>query len=350
MTEMDSLMDSVLLATGGGAGGRAYSPLALEWALRMLAQGARGTTQAQLAAVIGTAGDESMPAGDGTYTLSASLWHAAQARLRASYRDLAAGWKAEVRGVDFTAPAAAAAINSWIAGQTGGRIIQAVDPDDLDAMTRMVLVDTLFFKGGWRDPFDADDRHAGFEAPGGRRQVRMLDGRADRYFESEELQGIAKRYRHGGRFIAVKRKDGAPAAPTGLALGKIKAALAQAGHYDEIDLALPVFRFDDDLRLVGPLRKLGVHDAFDFERADFGGMFEQPQGIFVSQLFQKVHVDVNRLGTEACAATVAEMILGMARAPQARRVVAVTFDRPFVFYIVDAAGRPLFCGRIDDPS
>lgn len=44
-------------------------------------------------------------------------------------------------------------INQWVEGQTNGKIKDLISPDLLNELTRVVLVNALYFKGQWLHPF-----------------------------------------------------------------------------------------------------------------------------------------------------------------------------------------------------
>ena len=73
--------------------------------------------------------------------------------------------------VDFTDPKTADEINSWIEKSTKNMISKLIDASDLDALTRMILVSAIFFKGSWETPFRRTFEGA-FD--GGKHQVQYM--------------------------------------------------------------------------------------------------------------------------------------------------------------------------------
>jgi len=45
-------------------------------------------------------------------------------------------------------------INDWVSGKTKGKINDLIQPGILDALTRLVLVNAIYFKGKWLNQFD----------------------------------------------------------------------------------------------------------------------------------------------------------------------------------------------------
>ncbi|UCD39230.1 MAG: serpin family protein, partial [Fidelibacterota bacterium] len=68
-------------------------------------------------------------------------------------------FNARVEGLDFTDPASADVINSWVQDNTNDLIKEIVTAGDL-AQAIMALVNALYFKGAWTYEFDPEDTHA----------------------------------------------------------------------------------------------------------------------------------------------------------------------------------------------
>ena len=60
--------------------------------------------------------------------------------------------------IDFAADAEAARqrINNWVSEQTEGRIEDLIPPDTINAMTRLVLTNAMYFKAAWLYKFEAE--------------------------------------------------------------------------------------------------------------------------------------------------------------------------------------------------
>ncbi|XP_016114512.1 serpin B6-like, partial [Sinocyclocheilus grahami] len=64
-------------------------------------------------------------------------------------------YEAELETVDFTSNADAARvnINSWVQKQTQEKIQDLLSEGDVDSLTRLVLVNAIYFKGSWETKF-----------------------------------------------------------------------------------------------------------------------------------------------------------------------------------------------------
>ena len=62
---------------------------------------------------------------------------------------------AEVAELDFDLPDAAATINRWVERQTAGKITDLIEPP-IDPLTVLFLINAIYFKAAWSEPFDPD--------------------------------------------------------------------------------------------------------------------------------------------------------------------------------------------------
>ena len=247
-------------------------------------------------------------------------------------------------------------INHWVEGRTEGRIEDLIPPDLIDGLTRMVLVNAVYFKAGWLYPFDESlTATAPFHLlDGGTTDTEMM--RTTEYFgyaAGDGYQVVELPYVGGelsmtlllpdqGRFLEIEeRLDG----------GFVGQALAQVSE-SYLALDMPRFEFDAAFRLGETLKALGMSAAFDASAADFSGMdgLSCAAGddgcLYIGDVVHKAFVSVDEAGTEAAAATAVMMQTESAKPSPA----AVRVDRPFVFLIRDyATGTLLFVGRVTEP-
>ncbi len=266
---------------------------------------------------------------------------------------LARSYGAGVKVVDFVNATedARLAINGWVEDKTEDRIKELVPQGGLDAATRLVLVNAVYFNAAWAVKIEAA---ATTPAP-----FYTVDGAAPQV----PTMHVASRfgYSKGDAFDAVELPyDGgetsmlliAPAKGTfatfesSLTGGKILDVLAGLRNDKEVHVALPKLKLDAALKLAEPLKSLGMRKAF--RGADFSGIVA-PSQLEIKEVIHKTFLDVNEKGTEAAAATA--VIVSNPTVDSRPEPIAIDIDRPFVIAIVDRQTKTLlFLGRIMKPK
>jgi serpin B len=260
---------------------------------------------------------------------------------------------AEMLLVDFAqAEAASREINHWVEQQTNGKINNLIPPASLNALTRLVLTNAVYFKGDWAQPFDKRNTReedftvsaqAKVKVPLMHQQTKMG------YAEEETLQVLEMPYADRELSMVVllpKNFDGLPTLEKAITVDKLGSLMSKL-HVRKVITYLPKFKLETSFGLNPTLEAMGMKRAFS-RTADFSGI-STAENLYISAVLHKAYVDVNEEGTEAAAAT---GVMGGAMA--ARRPEPVpTFraDHPFLFLIRDTkAGNILFMGRLTNPS
>ena len=69
---------------------------------------------------------------------------------------------AEPVGMDFgQAVQSASAINQWVKEQTNQKIQDLIGPESISSMTKLILVNAIYFKGDWNVKFDKSKTRKG---------------------------------------------------------------------------------------------------------------------------------------------------------------------------------------------
>jgi len=261
--------------------------------------------------------------------------------------------------VDFVADTEGSrkTINAWVEKQTRDKIKDLLKPGILDAMTRLVLTNAIYFKGKWAEEFDkkATQEEDFFLTPEKKVAAPLMhQTKHFGYFDGGEMHALELAYQ-GDRLSMVvllpKRnvppgaKDDLAALEASLSADKVAGWLGQLRRR-EVRVTLPRFKTTAEFGLKGTLVAMGMADAFNPNAADFSGM-TGTKDLFISAVVHKAFVDVNEEGTEAAAAT------GVVMAGKSAPAPAPVFraDHPFLFLIRDTkTGAILFLGRILDPT
>jgi serpin B len=244
---------------------------------------------------------------------------------------------------------ARAAINAWTSEQTHDRIPEIVPAGVLDEETLLVLVNALYLKAAWEEPFHAASTTASdfHLADGGLVQVPTMLGHVDAQVGAGDGWRSARLPYLGGTLAmtVVLPDAGRLADVEALVAERDWSAVLEAPAHDRLELRLPRFTVRTSASLGELLAALGMPTAFT-DDADFTG-FTVEEPLKISEVLHEAFVAVDEDGTEAAAATAVVMARGAGiPAPPVPFVV----DRPFLFAIHTAAdGDPLFVGRVIDP-
>ncbi|MFW6641142.1 serpin family protein [Nocardiopsis algeriensis] len=328
-----------------------WSPHSVGTVLALLAAGASGRTLDELRSLLGTGPEELLPALDAAVEpeegldLAAfnGLYVPADLPLLPRFAErVGARPGAEVAGADFAGDAEGVRrrVNGKVSDTTRGLIGELLPRGVPGKDTRLLLVNALWAKVAWTDPFDpAYTRDRAFHAPGGRRKVPTMVRTGRCPFARAHGWGMVTLEGHHGLSLDVLLPDEPGAAP--LTGGEL-AALHRGRSVQEVALSLPRFSVETDTSLVEPLASLGVR-RMATDEAEFDGIGPEP--LKVDEILHRSVLKVDERGAEGAAATAA-MMLTAAAVP--RRPVAFTVDRPFVFAL-RRRGALLFLGRVTDP-
>lgn len=337
------------------------SPLSASLALGMTLNGAAGPTLDSMRIALRLAGRSTDEVNAGyrnlisllqgldarsQFRIANSIWaHAGLAVLPAFLEAGRTNFDAEVRSLDFGAPATLGTINDWVNTKTNGKISRILDQIAADEV--MFLINAIYFKGSWRQAFDpARTQNAPFNAAGGVVQsvrTMTLPAEKQRYLSTRNLEIVELLYGNGAfaMTIVLPRPDRTLADVTeGLDAAQWTEWIADL-HDREIGLALPKFKLEYKRTLNDDLSAMGMRIAFDPSRADFSRIANvAPERLFITKVLQKTFVDVNEEGTEAAAAT--SVGIGPTSAPPILEI-----NRPFLFAIRERfSGTILFLGQI----
>jgi serpin B len=361
-------------ALKGKEGNLFYSPYSISLALAMTYAGARSETAEQMAATLhfmleqdrlhpafnwldaelASRGQGAAGKGGEGFRLNIvnAIWGQKDYEFLSSFLDvLAENYGAGLRILDFvTEPEKSrVTINDWVSDQTEGRIKDLIAPGAIDALTRLVLTNAIYFNAAWNYPFDEDITADGsfYLLDGGQVTVPMMKQMESLgYAEGEGYQAVELLYdgEELSMVILLPASGNFQAFEESLQFQQISDIISGLQPKD-VALIMPKFEFDSAFSLKDTLAEMGMPIAFSGD-ADFSGMTGNRE-LFMSRVVHKTFVSVDEAGTEAAAATAVIMPTSAPPEPP----VEVTIDRPFIFLIRDIeTGAILFVGRVVHPS
>ena len=350
------------------------SPLSLQYALAMTANGASGETLQEIVDFLGYGEDgiealnayskkliEELPAVD--LNVSLKLTDAILANdqfplLPAFKETVQSNYYAAVESMPFTNPDyTAARINEWASRSTNGFIDKVLEPSELSPDAVAYIMNALYFKAKWAgsdyDPMFSE--HSAWEeeftlTDGTKKKMDMLHTvEYFRYAVRDGYKLVAIPYANYKYFMYILLPDGNDVKPLLEKLratpwGEITGGLLNDA---EVHLRFPKFSIENKLYLKEALEAMGVQKAFG-GGASFDRMFVPKPGWYywIEKVIQKAKINVTEWGTEAAAVTVVEMD-GATEAGPGQEPKRINFfaDHPFVYVIGEAtSGAILFEG------
>ena len=258
--------------------------------------------------------------------------------------------------VDFTNPLEAAeTMNAFVTEKTNGLIKSIIEPSNIDALTKLILVNAIYFKAGWKYPFNPGwTTEIPFELLNGTEifHERGMEGEFNlRYGKSFKLNADILELPYTNpdlnMYIMMPEENDLEA------LNEIATSFDIEDILDSIDYApdesllvnMPAFKSSFQANMNEVLQSLGAITMFDPTNANFSVITNEK--LWVGDVLHKANIIVDEKGSEAAAVT--GISVGVRGYPDADDEYFYV-DRPFVYVIYDNKNKvPLFIGRLMDP-
>jgi len=249
-------------------------------------------------------------------------------------------------------------INEWVAGKTKDRIQDLVPEGALTDATRLVLVNALYLKMPWQNPFSEEStKPLPFHVRGdaAANVPTMYLQKNFGYVKTNGVTIVSLPYKGNElQFLIILPDDvnGLAAVEAGLTAEKLTDWATLPSQ--SVKLFLPKFKMQPaTLALKNALENLGMTTAFDVppRSANFDRMAPRKPNdyLYISDVLHKTFISVDEKGTEAAAATAVAMF-GARAMMRPVEPVEVRVDHPFLFAIQHrSTGTCLFLGHVADP-
>lgn len=348
------------------------SPYSISTALAMTCGGARSQTQKQMEETLRFSLDQEklhpafaelqaglnklQKADNFDLYVANSLWPQHDYKFLDEYLSLAEKYYGvSITPVDYVnaREAARKQINKWVEDKTKDKIKDLISRDSLNELTRLVLVNAIYFKGNWAHQFDpVQTQDAPFyvsplksvETP------LMRQEEAFRYAEFKSLQIVELPY--VGEYLSMllllpRRIEGIEKLEESLSIENLN-FWRNSLEERKVIVFLPKFTINSKFNLGETLKAMDMVDAFVPGKANFAGMDGRPDWLYFSEVIHQAFVEVNEQGTEAAAAT-AVVVGGTGLGPPPPPTFRA--DHPFLFLIQEKrTGSILFIGRVTEPT
>ncbi|XP_076260489.1 serine protease inhibitor 3/4-like isoform X16 [Rhynchophorus ferrugineus] len=339
-----------------------FSPLSAQIILALTQAGARGQTAQEFSTAVNLPEDvnkteeairQLLPTLKSTHadiSLSAAnkMYLGKGIVIKKAFETLAvSSFQAAAENLDFAKSTEATnIINHWVEEKTNEKIKDLIPLGALDASTRLVLVNALYFKGKWNTPFETYlTRKEPFHVS--KTQTKQVD-----MMHVEDFFNYYECTKRNVKFLELPYLDDRltmtivlPNEIDGLASleNNIESLLTPPPYNKErVAVSMPKWLTETSVDLKGILERLGLRKAFS-DSADFKNLSDE--SLQIGQVLQKSFINVTESGTEAAAATVVRLRThGLWLHPR-----MLPIDHSFIYYLkVDDL--ILFIGKVANVS
>uniref|UniRef100_A0A4W3K8C6 Serpin B6 n=1 Tax=Callorhinchus milii TaxID=7868 RepID=A0A4W3K8C6_CALMI len=217
-------------------------------------------------------------------------------------------------------------INAW------AEIKDLLAPNAIGSLTKLVLVNAIYFKGNWERKFEAESTH---ERPF---KISKINCKIALAYIEDTIQTAHMYEFRQAQFSLLPF-------PSRLVIGiSVVLFIIEVRACDVVIVMLPKFKMENTYGFTSTLGGMRMVDVFDVSKANFLGMTEK-NDLNLSKVVHKTFADVNEEGTEAAAATAVTMRLMCL-------MITMEFvaDHPFLFFIShNKTHNILFFGRFSSP-
>jgi serpin B len=325
----------------------------------MLNDGAAGKTEEEITSVLGFgAGDKAAvnaycqaliqqaPLADPSVTLQIANIVAADEDvvLEDTYKqNMSDYYEADVASLDFSEPASLDYLNGWCNEKTEGMIPKIID--QLSPEAKLVLMNAICFKATWTEKFDEQDtKEETFTKDDGTAATvpMMYRNALIQYGANDVFSSVCLPFGSGDKYrmYVLLPSEGKSVDDVVNVLTNDFWEKNRPSGNAVVDLKLPRFKTNSDIRLNDLISQLGAPSMFDSEKADFAGISKNYKELYVSLLKQKAAIEVSEEGTKASAVTVA--MLDTTSGPMDYEKATFHADRPFVYLIQEWDTRAVF--------
>ncbi len=335
------------------------SPLSIQIALQMAANGAKGATLDEILEVIGCKNCDpksineqtkllthilSQQSGHPTLSLSNGFFYDdKKLALNPTFQSSLVDYDCVFQTSDFNNQnASLGLINNWVKDKTNGKIdkiLEEIKTEDI-----AFLINALYFKASWTEAFpEYSSIKRGFSTSKGtyiQEDFIGTDRHIPHYTDQNKTMVVDIPFKdstYSLSLISLENNE------KNLDLELYQNLMSKL-KYQRCIINLPRLKVTYENDIIASLQKLGMKTAFIENKADFSKLGTAVAPIFINQLKHKVALDVSEKGVEGSAVT--SIGFGTTEAPP-----SLTFDRPFYIVLRHVnTNTIIFAGKINDPS
>ncbi|XP_074860504.1 serpin I2 [Carettochelys insculpta] len=249
--------------------------------------------------------------------------------------------------------ACAEAISTWVENKTDGKIKNIVSSEEFGPLTRLILVNAIYFKGDWKQKFKPEATHemAFTKRDGSVTKIPMMHLQLRTklgHFSDKNISYQVLELPYKGKEFSLVLTLPSEAVNIEEVEKLITAQLIKDWfaeiQEEDVEISLPRFKIEETVNLQEALRSVNITEIFN-AGCDLSGITESSD-IHISKAIQKVCIEVNEEGSEAAASSSTQMaaIMNLSH----NQFVA---NRPFLFILkYNPTGSIVFMGRLANPD
>jgi len=340
-----------------------YSPLSIRYGLNMLKKGAKGNTYDEINKLIGNTElpkyksiDKYLSLANGIFIRDMYYEYVKQSYINT----LKEKYDAEIIQDEFKDAQNA---NKWIENKTLG-IIKKMLKDEIVQNSEMIIINALAIDMEWYYHFDCDETYGGtfYLDDGQEMKATMMSNDEIKsnyisYYIDDDITVLTMSLKNYNgtqlEFMAIMPDKNLNTFIENVSKEQItqidKKLKLSSDEKDGVNIIIPKFKFNYDLKLKGDLMNLGINDAFNYT-ADFSKMTEEE--LYVSEALHKADIEFSEDGIKAAAVTVFAM--GDLDGPpdeEEKHPINIIIDKPFMFVIRDRETKDIwFTGTVYKPN
>ena len=342
-----------------------YSPLSIRYALKLLLEGADGTTKEQIEKVIGTTELGKYKNVENVLSLANAVFirNTFENNVKDEYvKNVKEKYDAEVTIDEFKD---AKNMNTWIAKKTFNQIKDVISDEAVsNPDAAMFLINALAIDMEWKNGFDAEDTNGrDFTLEDGTIMQATMMSRESKgddvaYYQDDNVTALAMDLKETEdsslEFIAIMPTNEnlstyinnvTSEEISNIRQGLIKASTTSAG----VNVNVPKFSTEYELKFKEELQTLGIIDAFSPTNANFLNMSEA--NLYVSGAIHKANIDFTEKGVKAAAVTVFGMEVSAMIPEEKEKPIDITLYKPYMYVIVDKKTNDIwFAGAVFTPN
>jgi serpin B len=345
------------------------SPYSISTAFGMLYAGAKDKTASQMAEVLKFSSDSTKvnadffalqdslnqigQSGKVNLNIANSLWPQKESKILTGFLNIVEkNYNSTIQSVDYLndPTGSSGVINKWVEEKTEDRIKNLI-PEDIDRLTKLIIVNTIYFKGTWQTPFKKEytedeyfitEKQAKVKTPFMKQTEFFPYGEAGNMqllelpYASPDLSMLVILPGDDLNFVDLEKQ---------LSVERLEGWRKTLSN-QKVAVSFPKIKMKNEFKLKPTLQALGMTLPFT-DRADFSGVDGQ-KTLFIDSVLHQTFLEIDEQGTEAAAATALLMIARSAMQPEPKQFIA---DHPFLFLIQEkSSGAILFMGKVGKPA